>query len=466
MERQVVCSYVPDNFLEKSAVQEKLGEGTYGTVFRIRTFSGDTYAVKYLPFSSDIHNPGVSQSGLLDADALVRLRKLPDIIQMIGICNSPGYLSIILEAMDSNLKTFIEKTPQEERLRLLPHFLHTLIRTAALMEAFNISHFDLKPQNILVRAGSSGPEFKITDFGLSRVSVKGHYVPQSELFSMWYRPPEFLAERPRESFRIFAGDIWSIGVTAIEFVIGYPAFGGSSNKGVLRQIYEMTPLVNIMTNRVFDNANKNGTITGGVDVPRLIQFKGVTFQGPIDQVSLRVITQALMLNPDQRPTANELLAQFSDSISPLLLASLLPQPVHHRVDIRSIELIIQLGYTIRVSLATIIISIELLTRYLEKHEGEISDKYALAAFRIGSSFNEDRPPATEKIRETYLFKRSLQQVSLEEIVQAEKTILNRVQYEIYNMNLNPVITRAYQQNIDLDYYNLDLFSNPLELWFV
>ena len=476
MNQERLCSYVSNDFLDRSIIQEKLGEGTYGTVYRIRTHTGENYAVKYLPFDSDLRNVGVSQSGLLDSDLLVRLRNSPDIIKLIGICHSPGYLSLILEPMDSNLKMFIEKTPHHERIALLPHFLHTMFRTVALMETLNISHFDLKPQNILVRrvvhdgshihdsAHMHDVDFKITDFGLSRASIGNYHVPKTELFSLWYRPPEYLSERPRNTFRILSGDVWSIGLTALEFIIGMPIFVAQSNKGILRLIYGSS-IIPTMTNRVFDNANSNGTISGNLDVRKLIQTRAPSIDIPDKMIE--IISQTMILNPDHRPTGIQLLSLFKDTISPTFLSSLFPEPVSHRVDSRSIGIIVRMGYSIRVSLATIIISIEIFTRYLDHHVNTNMslDIFALAAFRIGSTYNEDKPPLTETIRETYVQKYNQFLMTSNEIASAEKIILNHLQYRIYNMNLGPVIIRAYEQSIDFDHYNFDLLSNSLEHWF-
>ena len=450
-----LCAYVSDNFLEGSSRLEKLGEGVYGTVYKVKFSSGETYAVKYLPLQN-----GITQAGLLDADALVRLKGDPDVTKMVGICHASTYLAIIMEPMDSNLHKLITETLLDQRVALFTPFLLTMLRTAALMETLDIFHFDIKPQNILVRRTTEGIRFKVTDFGLSRNSYGPNQFPQIDLFSLWYRPPEFLGERTRTTFKVYTGDIWSIAVTALELLKGVSVICGSHTLGMLKQIKEMWDPHHSVQFRQFQQANCKGDILGRID-SKLLLSREIPIPGALDSIPdylFEILSDMLTINPDQRPTGVQLLKRLGRALSPVYLSTLVPVPVDHRIDIQGLNIIIETGYALRCSLATLIISIELFTRYLALCLPKADyTTVALTSLRLGIVYNEDVPIDINKM--------PYQKESAADILRTEQEILKCLKYEVYNLNLSPVINRAYKRGVDLRSYNLELFAESLDRWF-
>lgn len=438
----ILCSFVPNDFLQGGTVIRKLGEGTYGSVYLIRTQAGQEFAVKYMPAER-----GLSSSALLDIDALTRLRHDPGIIHLIGVCYDRG-VSIILEAMDSNLSTFIRITSDQIRTELFPRLFRSLGRVAALLETLNISHFDIKPQNILVKGLGLSAQFKVTDFGLSRALYPNGQPPLHEVFAIWYRPPEFLARRDRTTFDITAGDVWSIGLTLIEFITGTPHFPGRTSYIVLQKIHTQVfitqkPIVKVSFSEFLQRI-RDGTITGQVDIKHP--------QIPPDLRSL--LSRMLSLNPRDRPSGTEVLSHFHLRIAPDHLLTLLDVETPRQIDPISIDLLLQTSNALSLSRTTQVIALELFTRYLSITNNSTNlTAYALATIWIAAKYNENLIISTN-------------QVGGRAVIELERLLLQAVGYKIYNSNLAAVIQRVYLRNLNPQAYLPDHFSNRLDEWFM
>jgi len=95
-----------------------------------------------------------------------------------------------------------------------------LLQLDILHRVLNVIHGDIKSANIL----KSGSKISIADFG----SAQKFDVPFTYCGTRLYLPPEyFLPEKfdhKRDSFFYCAGDIWSLGVTLLELVLGEHPF--------------------------------------------------------------------------------------------------------------------------------------------------------------------------------------------------------------------------------------------------
>lgn len=474
-----VCSLVSNDFLNNVLEIRSLGRGTYGSVYLVEKPDGQRYAIKYMNNYPEIDDLGVSQSALLDIDALLRLRNVRDVIDVIGVCyqtdgSNPNRIALILEAMDDDLRKFIDLTTVYDRLTLAPRLLQIMIRVAALMETLNISHFDIKPQNILVRGSGTNAVFKVTDFGLAKATFGSNVVPRDELFTLWYRPPEFLADRDRSTFRIFAGDIWAIATTVIEFITGHPLFPGKSVWNMLQLIYrDFNPVVS-QTQEQFNNANKFGIITGQLSAMELItRYISRPQAEQLNSQIINMLSRMFSLNPNVRPSGIQLLDEFNERINPDFLSTLLPPSYPRRIQARGIDVITRVCEAMRLSKATTLITLEIFTRYLDtltidlEHNSNI-DARALGTVRIAAVFAENITYETYEVRDAYQVICGLTCSPIDnlQIAEMEKEILHKIDFQIYNLNLGPVIERAYSKNINIRGVNPTQFAEPLVRWLI
>ena len=99
----------------------------------------------------------------------------------------------------------------------LLHFLHDVAAGLEYLHDHNIIHQDIKPDNVLV---DDNCNFMLTDFGISKqIGVSGNEGPTGGTRA--YMAPE----RYESAVVSKESDIWSLGATAFEMLVGEPPYG-------------------------------------------------------------------------------------------------------------------------------------------------------------------------------------------------------------------------------------------------
>ncbi|KAG8340155.1 Protein tyrosine kinase Protein kinase domain [Trypanosoma vivax] len=151
-----------------------------------------------------------------------------------------------------DLSHFLSKQPKS-RLndrQWYRSWMRDLLRGLCFLHRKGISHRDLKPQNILLKASKKWnidpadgadtiPEkaqhiIKIADFGLSRIEGIPVKKYQHETITLWYRSPDVLLGNTNYSF---TADIWSAGCILAETASGNALFRGKDNADHLKFIF-------------------------------------------------------------------------------------------------------------------------------------------------------------------------------------------------------------------------------------
>lgn len=399
-----------------------LGTGVHGAVHLMIDASGRRYAVKW---AREVEN-GPEQNVLLDIDRLIRLRGVPEIIQVIGVqWNTSAInptIATIMEVADQNLYEFTLNTPAQIRERLAPVLLNTLLRALTVMASAHISHFDIKPQNVLVML--DGPTFKLTDFGLAQLYFPNE-VPTGPLYSLWYRPPEFLAERDRRSFDLSVGDVWAVGVTVLEFIQLRPVLSGRYPRAVLDSLYNKSTTTASSTEELTTQI-RTGTVRGSLNT---------------DWEMLRA---TLVLNPDHRPSAGRLLS-LSDTF-PITSVTDTARRAHYP----GINNILKIGAILNLSKSSILIGLDIYTRYAET-TSDLQMIDSIAALSLATVYNENLTLTPERLG-----------FSGHELRTSEAKVLRAIDFKIMSPQLYSVIERS----TEVDIYQVDpnSFGESLDRW--
>ncbi|CAL5067350.1 unnamed protein product [Urochloa decumbens] len=218
---------ITDGFSEK----RKVGEGTFGTVYRGVTKNGEDVAVKIL---RDSHDPDLDHRQF--RNELYNLTKLKhnNIVEVLGYCYELEQIRTEFDGRKVSAEKInralcfeylhngsLQTRLADESCELDWHTRYRIIKGTCEGLKYihkdlgeSLYHLDLKPNNILVDKNMVP---KIGDFGLSKIfGDELKRTTQSLLGTPGYQPPEYI-ERGEISEKF---DIFSLGVIIIRIVSG------------------------------------------------------------------------------------------------------------------------------------------------------------------------------------------------------------------------------------------------------
>ena len=147
---------------------ERLGKGTYGTVYKARKKSDNKfYAIKKI--KNELDNEGIPSTALREI-AILKKMKNPNVVNVEGIAFNNHNIELCLEYCKYDLKKLIDEKKHDSsfyNVKFVKNMMYQLLKGVEHLHSHKILHRDLKPQNILV--DDNGWILKLADFGLSRV---------------------------------------------------------------------------------------------------------------------------------------------------------------------------------------------------------------------------------------------------------------------------------------------------------
>ncbi|KAL8522664.1 hypothetical protein ACS0TY_012703 [Phlomoides rotata] len=189
----------------------RIGSGAGGTVYKVlHRPTGKIYALKVIYGNHDdaIRNQMRREIQILgDVDN-------PNVVRCHSLIDHNGEIQVLLEFMD---KGSLEGThiPNE---RSLSDLARQILCGLYYLHKRKIVHRDIKPSNLLI---NSRGVVKIADFGTSRVLAQTMDNCNSSVGTIAYMSPERInTDLNHGKYDGFAGDIWSLGVSILEFYLG------------------------------------------------------------------------------------------------------------------------------------------------------------------------------------------------------------------------------------------------------
>ncbi|XP_036430946.1 serine/threonine-protein kinase pim-1-like [Colossoma macropomum] len=213
----------PDTFESRYVVGDKLGEGSFGSVFEGRRVSdGLQVAIKFVSKRErDLYLQSPVESKAVPVEvALMQIMSQPpvckNIIQLIEWFDEPKRYILILERPDPSvdLRSFLNNhgnCVDEETVRAI---MIQVVEAASQCRMRGVLHRDIKETNLLINTDTS--EVKLIDFGcgdLIKITEYDKYTGTAH-----YCPPEFFATG---KYRADPATVWSLGVLLFRMVGGY-----------------------------------------------------------------------------------------------------------------------------------------------------------------------------------------------------------------------------------------------------
>ncbi|TRZ19704.1 hypothetical protein HGM15179_007437 [Zosterops borbonicus] len=211
---------------------EKIGEGTYGVVYKARNKrTGQLVALKKIRL--DAESEGVPSTAIREISLLKEL-KHPNIVRLLDVIHSQKKLYIVFEYLNQDLKKYMDSCQSGELpLSLVKNYLYQLLQGVSFCHSHRVIHRDLKPQNLLINEAGA---IKLADFGLARAFGVPLRTYTHEVVTLWYRAPEILLGCRYYSTPV---DIWSIGCIFAEMMTRKALFPGDSEIDQLFQIFRI-----------------------------------------------------------------------------------------------------------------------------------------------------------------------------------------------------------------------------------
>ncbi|KZV84246.1 Pkinase-domain-containing protein [Exidia glandulosa HHB12029] len=209
---------------------EKLGEGTYATVFKGRSrTTNEIVALKEIHLDAEVEG---TPSTAIREISLMKELKHPNILALHDVIHTETKLVLIFEFCDQDLKRYMDTHGNRGALDpvTVQSFMYQLLRGIAFCHENRVLHRDLKPQNLLINRKG---ELKIGDFGLARAFGVPVNTFSNEVVTLWYRAPDVLLGSRTYSTSI---DTWSCGCIFGEMIQGQPMFRGRDNNDQLLHI--------------------------------------------------------------------------------------------------------------------------------------------------------------------------------------------------------------------------------------
>lgn len=289
----------------KFAKIEKLGEGTYGVVYKAKDRStGQIYALKRMNIPNE--EEGVPATTIREV-ALQKQLVHKNVVRLHDVLFAAPKLTLVFEFCEYDLKKYMDEVkslPPD----VIQSFLYQLLTGLESMHNQGIVHRDLKPQNLMV---TKDLILKIGDFGLARVEGIPVKKYSHDAVTLWYRSPDAILGSANYGFPV---DIWSVGCIFAEMATMKPLFNGRSDPEQLTKMFSLlgSPAPGQWTalkgypnyKTLFTEHPHLAQEYSDANFQRLVQ---TNLREKIDDDGVDLLRQMLQFDPALRPTAEEAL---------------------------------------------------------------------------------------------------------------------------------------------------------------
>lgn len=297
---------------------EKLGEGSYGSVYKCTDENGKTYAVKCIEINST-GIPNILESSIMTTISHKSLNTA------LHIHTTPEEVHIFQKLASTDLAMHTRKRKQNVPFNVLCEWTFSLVQAVACLHRQNIVHADIKANNVLlfedntIKLGdftlavkiwddlskkSSGESLSADDINLQKTFFKHRVCTYS------HRPPECWFGKGWS----FPLDVWSLGCTLFEIAYGqllFPSQGKIKDEESKRLVYKKA--VNCMLHWAKNGPNASTCPLWLEDykIEENVEFRKAVlpanFNNPQYREFNKLVLSMLRIDPLRRPNINEVL---------------------------------------------------------------------------------------------------------------------------------------------------------------
>lgn len=283
-------------------LEENLGEGGMGVVYRARDMNLDRMVAIKMLHPEMLHQPDLLQRFKNEAHVTARLSH-PNIATLYNFFSEGNDHCLVMEFVNGKTLEQIlathKKIPPDECIRILIQLLE------GLEEAHQneVLHRDIKPGNIMINRNGY---VKLMDFGVARFESSARITRMNRVIgTLEYMAPELLTggQPSRQT------DLYSVGVAAFEVITGRLPFEADSDSEMMERI--MKGKFNLPAENNASFFNRNNKLSQIIRKlmhkhasKRYVSCRQVLADLSASGVSGRVSSTFLLANkPPERPAA-------------------------------------------------------------------------------------------------------------------------------------------------------------------
>lgn len=290
--------------MDEYAKIEKIGEGTYGVVYKGRNRkTNQLVALKKIRLEND--EEGVPSTAIREISMLKELQH-PNIVRLLDVLMQDSKLYLVFEFLSMDLKKYIDSIPNGQLMdrMLVKSYMYQIVAGILYCHKRRVLHRDLKPQNLLI---DNKGGIKIADFGLARAFGIPVRVYTHEVVTLWYRAPEILLGSARYSTPV---DVWSIGTMFAEMVNRRPLFHGDSE---IDQLFRIFRNLGTPTEETWPDVTKLPDYKPNFPCWKATQLKSMVKN--LDDLGMDLLEKTLIYDPAKRISCKKMITHpYFDSL--------------------------------------------------------------------------------------------------------------------------------------------------------
>uniref|UniRef100_A0A8C3CSA4 cyclin-dependent kinase n=1 Tax=Cairina moschata TaxID=8855 RepID=A0A8C3CSA4_CAIMO len=282
----------------------KVGEGSYGVVFKCRNKdTGQVVAIK--KFLESEEDPVIRKIALREVRMLKQL-KHPNLVNLLEVFRRKRKLHLVFEYCDHTVLHELDKHPWGVPEHLVKSITWQTLQALNFCHKHNCIHRDVKPENILITKHSV---IKLCDFGFARILTGPSDYYTDYVATRWYRSPELLVGDTQYGPPV---DVWAIGCVFAELLAGVPLWPGKSD---VDQLYLIRKTLGDLIPR-HQQVFSTNQFFSGVRIPDPESMEPLEMKFPsISHPALALMKGCLHMDPAERQTCEQLLQHpYFDSI--------------------------------------------------------------------------------------------------------------------------------------------------------
>lgn len=233
----------------KYDIGPKIGNGKFGLVkLAINKETGQKLAAKFMS-KKEMNN--VDLELVRTEIEILKVCQHPNIIRIFDIFENMEAVYVLMEFCDGgDLFTRLEKVKFKIPEKKAANYIHQILAAVCYLHEYGITHRDLKPENILMSDKTEDAALKLIDFGLSKI-IGPNETCTEPYGTLSYVAPEVLMEKPYNK----QVDMWTVGVMAYLFCVGFLPFDNKDEREIAKQtMCDPTPFPNSYWSKVSNDA--------------------------------------------------------------------------------------------------------------------------------------------------------------------------------------------------------------------